>query len=643
MHSVEMKPNNAAGRPKGRPDGPGPIEAMHSVARWMAARELWLVAACAPLLLFPGPWTWVGLGAIVFAWLCRWMAKGRPTVTTPGDVPILMMLCMSVVGLWVALDPSLSLPALWRVVLGVAVYYALANGWSSPQRQRWLPWLLVACSLVLTVASLVGTDWDAVRLLRLSEVYGRLPRLLRDLQDQQAFHPRIMGMALVTLLPILLALLFSGQEKCLRLLAGITALMVGLTLALTQSLQAAVGLGCALLFLGACWRRWVLISVPLALAASLLALLACGVPRVAEAVLSTGNPLGIAVALRWDMWSRAWAMLQDMPYTGIGLDQFPVIQTHFYPGVLLGAEPHAHNLFLQVALDLGLPGLLALLWLLVSIAWAALKAYARCQEGDQRALLLGSLGGMVAYLGAGLLDTIWTAKASVVLWLVLGVMATVITAVHPTPAPNQPRAQRARVLRWGPVLLLIMLLVAGLLVAPSALQLNQTVVRAQRWLLSAREGTALKAEDAASLARDLERLTRLDAGNPQLYSLLGCVQAWLGDYGAATTAFARRVELDGQNPLARYAPFEHGRRRLVGTGQSEPWKDLGWVYSQWASRYPERAEYYMLVALLRQEYLGNPEGAVQALNAGIERGAEPRGVLLHQLGTMRHIEPEGAS
>jgi hypothetical protein len=334
--------------------GAGFLSGLRRTARWIALHELWLLAAAGPFLLFPGRWTLPAFSVIVLTWLCRWLAVGRLTVSTPVDVAIVLIVLMALIGFYASVDTSLGLPALWRIVLGVAVFYGLVNGLGSEVQLRWLPTALILCSLALALISLIGTEWSAVRLFDLPQVYAHLPSLLRDIQDQQAFHPRIMGMALVTLLPIPLALLLFAQGKRLRLLAGLTALLVGTTVALTQSLQAAFGIACAALFLGACWNRWVLVCVPLILFASVLGLQHYGLQQAANALLSLDDPLGIAVVLRLDIWSRALAMIHDMPYTGIGLDQFAVIQTNYYTGFLLGPEPHAHNLFLQVALDLGL-------------------------------------------------------------------------------------------------------------------------------------------------------------------------------------------------------------------------------------------------------------------------------------------------
>lgn len=614
---------------------------LQRIARWIARHELWLLGAAAPFLLFPNDWTFPAFLVIIVSWLCRRVARGRPTVSTPGDAPIALMLFMTVIGLCASVDPSASLPGLWRIVLGVAVFYALANGLRGGARVRSLPLALLLLGLGLALISLVGTEWDAVRLFHWPQVYQRLPRLLRDIQDQSAFHPRIMGMALATWFPVPLALLLFGSRRY-RALSGVTVLLMGLTLLLTQSVQAAVGVACAVLFLGARWNRWFLLCVPLVLAVFLLGLRIYGPQQAAGALLSRDHPLGIAVVLRLDIWSRALAMIRDMPYTGIGLDTFPVIQTSFYTGQLLGPEPHAHDLFLQIALDLGIPGLFAFLWLLLGLGRAAFKAYPECQDPDLRALLLGVVGGGVSYAASGLLDTIWTAKPSVLIWLLLGLAASLSIAAE---RPEKPRASRAlpTLLRHcSPMLLLLLLLCPGLLVARGGPQFNLAAIRAHKVLLSAQAGESPPTEALSSVADGLRSAVRMGVDDAHLYDLLGRVLAWLGQYPAALEAFSMEVEIDSEDPIARYAPHESLRRRLAAQEEYDRWDDTVRIYRPRMIRFPERAESYVLIALVREQHQQNPQAAAAVLSSGIERGAEPRGLLLYYLEVVRGTSHSGS-
>lgn len=630
---IDDYPDSSEGRPPWA--STGLWLTLQRFAGWVAQHELWILAAAAPFLLFPSRWTVLAFSVIVASWLCRWIAQGRLSVPTPGDAPIALLLFTTAIGLYASVDPSSSLAGLWRIVLGVAVFYGLANGLRSEARRRWLPIVLIFCSLALALVTLIGTEWASVRLLRLPQIYEHLPRWIRDIQDQNAFHPRIMGMALATWLPIPLALLLFSRNKRQRAWAGLAVLVMGLTLLLTQSLQATVGVACAVLFLAVCWNRRFLLTVPLLLGALLLGLRMYGPQQAAKALLSLDHPLGIAVVLRLDMWSRALAMIHDMPYTGIGLDTFPVIQSQFYPGVMIGPEPHAHNLFLQLALDLGLPGLFAFLWLLVSLGYAAFNAYRKCSEPDTRALLLGAVGGAVSYVASGLLDTIWTAKPSVLLWFILGLFAAVSAAVARSDEPRASRRLPAWVHRTTPLFLLLVLLIPGLLVTRAGPALNLATVRAHKLLLSAQAGQGPSRQALSSLAEELTEVARVDVDNAHVHSLLGRVLAWQGEYAAAIEAFHTRVQIDGKNATARYDPSESLRRRLLAQGGPDQWEDTVRIYSQWTSRFPQRAEHYVLIALVRDRHQDNPRGAAAVLNSGIERGAEPQGLLLYYLETMQ--------
>jgi len=56
---------------------------------------------------------------------------------------------------------------------------------------------------------------------------------------------------------------------------------------------------------------------------------------------------------RLEIWNRALAMIQDFPITGIGMGLFGKFADELYPFIHYspGSIPHAHNVFLQVAVD----------------------------------------------------------------------------------------------------------------------------------------------------------------------------------------------------------------------------------------------------------------------------------------------------
>src|SRR5581483_2380180 len=112
----------------------------------------------------------------------------------------------------------------------------------------------------------------------------------------------------------------------------------------------------------------------------------------------------------------------DFPFTGIGLNTFPIILDTLYPLFSVGPDaqvPHAHNLFLQTAVDLGVIGFVSLVALLIAAAVALVKAWKRLPA--ERYFGTGIGLGLLAHVIYSLTDAVALgAKPGVFLWAMLG-------------------------------------------------------------------------------------------------------------------------------------------------------------------------------------------------------------------------------
>jgi len=98
---------------------------------------------------------------------------------------------------------------------------------------------------------------------------------------------------------------------------------------------------------------------------------------------------------RVEIWSRAIFMIQDFSFTGIGMGSFTEVADTLYPfSSSPGRISHAHNLFLQVAVDLGIPGLIAWLAILLTVIFVSWQVYCSGKT---------SQNGLIAGIGAALL------------------------------------------------------------------------------------------------------------------------------------------------------------------------------------------------------------------------------------------------
>lgn len=400
---------------------------VRGAARFAARWELLLILALAPLFILPHPRVTPWLMALVpLLWLCRWVAHGRLTVRTPLDAPLLGLLLMTGVSLWATFDLLRSFSKLCGLLLGFALFYAVVNSVRSDRGLRLAAGLLLSGGAVLALASLVGTQWapGKVPLLQplLAAVTARLPALLRGVPRAEAgFSPNQVAGTLALFVPLAGALLLDraqSRPRSWRWVPGVLALLAVLALAtfvllLTQSRQAYLAVAVALVFVAALQGRCGRVVTLLALLVAAAAAVAVGPERSAELLFGLRDLDRLAGDTSWagrvEIWSRALRVLRDHPLTGIGLDTFfPVVHAR-YPSFYFAAGrdlTHAHNLFLQVALDLGLPGLAAFVWLLVAWIRGQWQVWQRAGSSFHRALAVGLLGGILAQLVFGVADAI---------------------------------------------------------------------------------------------------------------------------------------------------------------------------------------------------------------------------------------------
>ena len=124
------------------------------------------------------------------------------------------------------------------------------------------------------------------------------------------------------------------------------------------------------------------------------------------------------------IWAAAMDRLTERPMSGIGINQFRDVPASEDSGVP-PTVPHAHNTFIQVALDLGIPGVLAYI-----LVMGRLVVLSRCRGAvplSVKRLAMGAGLSLVAVHLFGMADAISLgAKVGMFVWLNAGL----ILAVH---------------------------------------------------------------------------------------------------------------------------------------------------------------------------------------------------------------------
>lgn len=401
--------------------------------RFVSSLELAIIVVIAPALLFPTPTRLLVLAVVPLIWLSAWIAGNRLVPRTPMNAALWPLLVMVGISLYATFDIRFSLGKVSGVVLGVLLFWAIARWLNTADRLKLASAAFLLAGAGLALVGLLGTNWFE-KFPVLGTVTALLPRAIRGVPGaEEGFQPNAVAGCLVLFLPVQVALLGAGWHRwvcrvptfcwCVIGQLILLALTSGVLL-LTQSRGALVGLCAAagaFLFWYGGWTR-------------ILAILVAAMGMVGAAVLGPGPLLNLAISQsgpgmagnvsgRVELWSRALYGIQDLPFTGMGMNAFRKVMPVLYPTFLSPPDfdvAHAHNHLLQAALDLGIPGLIAYaaLWLIVGTL--LVTVYRNSNEPIYRAMAGGLGAGLIAHFVFGMTDAIpLGAKVGVLFWLTL--------------------------------------------------------------------------------------------------------------------------------------------------------------------------------------------------------------------------------
>ena len=419
-----------------------------------------LLIIATPFLLFPSmkpTGTLAALLLLLAGWIVRWVVERRPGIPTPFNGALLLWSVTVAVGILVTAFPAVTLPKATGLILGLAVYRYLVSMIQGPRQLRLAVMGLILLGIAITLAGVVSVQWPE-KVPFVTQRFGfSIPRLL-DLPggSESGISANQFGGTLV----IFFALLLAGTLGGLQVRGKVTALVflvlseiaVLFLIVLTQSRSAWLGTVLGGLFVLALWgvfsasrawryALWLLCAVCVILLAG--GILWIGPERLQQlwqepSVMTALGNLG-SLGFRQEVWRWALTAVQDFPFTGCGLGTFRRVVRLLYP-VNIAVDydiAHAHNIFVQVAMDLGIPGLiayLALLGIAGVIGWRVAR-----RDVDLRPLALGLVGGLISLHIYGLLDALAPgSKTGIVFWYTLGLLAAMqrISCERPSPYRN---------------------------------------------------------------------------------------------------------------------------------------------------------------------------------------------------------------
>lgn len=376
-------------------------------------------------------WTSLLPAAVIVAaifWFIRWLAYGRFSLRTPADGWILLLTLTIPLTLFVTIVPEKTIPQALRLLSGIAFYYAVVNWAGSTKQLQIIAYALIMAGFLLALSAPLSVQWSIGKLPFIpTDIYQRFALFVMD-----TIHPNVMGGVLALLLPLSVAYLlfnWSAYHLAMRSLLAIATTGMLAALILSQSRSAWLAVGAALLLILYLRRWWAALGLFL-----IFCIIAgfityrVGTEVVLDLFFTSQTIDGISG--RQEIWRRGIYMIQDFPITGIGMGSFSEMAALLYPFYLVEQTYplHAHNLFLQVGVDLGIPGLIAWLAVFLTIVVSCIQLF-RFERGQGDGQILSISAGLLASqlaLGInGLTDAVtWgMVRPAPLVWVLWGLCA----------------------------------------------------------------------------------------------------------------------------------------------------------------------------------------------------------------------------
>jgi len=137
---------------------PNMIKRLRKLAAYLASIELPIMSLCVLGSMISTrmlPWA-VAIGLCF--WLVRWLAYGYLTKRTPADLSITLLSFMVPVTLWATALPEITHPQVYRLLIGILLYYAVVNWTTTTQRFRLVTTSIIFAGMMLAFYATISVN-----------------------------------------------------------------------------------------------------------------------------------------------------------------------------------------------------------------------------------------------------------------------------------------------------------------------------------------------------------------------------------------------------------------------------------------------------------------------------------------------------
>lgn len=376
----------------------------------------------------------------VVAWGGKMLLKRSfAFVGTPFDGLIALLVVFSAGSIWCSPDRGFSFYNYYHLMgRYLLIYYFVVNNVKSMEEVKRLIWVVLAAAVVVSgygfYQYLFGSGLTSAEWVDNEQFPDLKVRVFSTLEN-----PNLLGGFLVTMISLAGGLGLRQPRERGGLVLALVVLVFGLCLGLTYSRGAWISLLAVIIICGLLYNRrllWLLLVVPV------FAFFAHDM--LMERFMSILNPTDTSSTLRMALWESTVAMIMDKPFFGIGWGAYWMVYPNydFFINNTSTKIVHAHNMYLNIAAEIGLPGLMAFLAIMYGHAKTALTIFAGSGDKWVSGLMLGMVAAIAGLAVNGLTDYImFNIQMSMLFWLLNAIIVVVRQKIYMFD-PKTPNDQK---------------------------------------------------------------------------------------------------------------------------------------------------------------------------------------------------------
>ena len=360
----------------------------------------------------------VGLFIVLIA-----IKKTRPSFDTPLTFPLALLVFWAVYGIFFALNKENTLgDIVGHLLKQLSVFYLLITFFCTIKRFHYLTWIILISSALFSIGSTVYyyVIMENAITARLS-----LPQI-----DVGTNYFGYIGICTITI-----SLIYAARTSLLyrKMMLLIPLSLAAITCLLTATRGTILGITVPLILLSPKYKTLSLIY---------LVIIVFGVLFTPAKDILTPNQLSAKIEndTRTIIWSAYGKAIEEFPLTGIGFGMQTYDENLFRKYDLqlptasrLTVNFHGpHNIFVDIAVRLGLVGLLIFLYLIFGFMKMGWRLITRGRDDFIRSWALGVMVIFVSYLIQGLFSDLFLSAQAIWFFIVLALM-TILYRLNENP------------------------------------------------------------------------------------------------------------------------------------------------------------------------------------------------------------------